>query len=97
MPATRYQTKEKANIEVYGKSGNFIAEIKNVSMTGACLQWALDEIPLSKGDLLRLTVVLKAVNRKHNINAEVIWKSGAKTGISFIKSGEVLDKMMERA
>ena len=96
MPATRYLTKEKATIEVYGKSGNFIAQLENISMTGACLQWALEEIPLTKGDLLRMTVVLKAVNRKHNLSAEVIWNEGKKMGVSFIKSADVLDKMMEK-
>lgn len=96
MPATRYPTKEKAAIEVYGKNGNFIAQIENVSMTGACLHWSQSAVPLTKGDLLRMTVILKAVNRKHNLNAEVVWSDGKKTGISFIKSADVLDKMMEK-
>lgn len=97
MPATRYQTKEKAAIEIYGRSGNYIAQVENLSMTGACLQLAQKDLQMDKGDLLRLTIVLKAVNRKHNLNAEVIWKSGGKAGVSFIKSEEVLDKMMEKS
>ncbi len=96
MPATRYATKEKAAIEVYGKEGNFIASLENISMTGACLTWAADQAPLNKGDLVRMTVILKAVNRKHNLNAEVVWAEGKKTGVNFIKSAEILDKMMDK-
>lgn len=96
MPATRYPTKEKAAIEVYGKNGNFVARIENVSMTGACLCWSEDQTPLKKGDLVRMTVILKTVNRKHNLNAEVVWIEGRKSGVAFVKSAEILDKMMDK-
>ncbi len=96
MTATRYQTKEKASIEFYGRNGNFIAELKNLSMTGAMLEFAHNDVEVQKGDLVRMTVVLKALNRRHNINAEVVWTEGKKTGVNFIKSDEILGKMMER-
>jgi hypothetical protein len=95
MSALRYTTKEKASIEIYGRSGNFIADLRNLSVTGACIEWAHD-VTIEKGDLLRMTVVLKALNRRHNLNAEVVWKEGNKTGINFIKTEEVLEKMMEK-
>ncbi|PIS10413.1 MAG: PilZ domain-containing protein [Bdellovibrio sp. CG10_big_fil_rev_8_21_14_0_10_47_8] len=97
MPAMRYPTKEKASIEIYGRSGNFIAHVSNLSVTGACLEWMQErDLSIEKGDLVRVTVVLKALNRRHNLNAEVVWKEGKKTGVSFIKSSEVLDKIMDR-
>jgi len=96
MAATRYATKEKASIEIYGRSGNFIAQLKNVSVTGACLEWNSDDILLEKGDLVRMTVVLRALNRRHNVNGEVVWRDGKSTGITFIKSNEVIGKMMDR-
>ncbi len=96
MSAVRYETKEKASIEIYGKSGNFIAQLKNLSVTGACLEWMHDEVSLSKGDLVRMTVVLRALNRRHNVSGEVIWSAGKSTGINFIKSSEVLEKIMEK-
>jgi hypothetical protein len=96
MAAIRYATRERASIEIYGRSGNFIAQLKNVSVTGACLEWAEEDIRLEKGDLVRMTVVLRALNRRHNINAEVVWRDGKATGLNFIRSNEVIEKMMER-
>lgn len=97
MAAIRYETREKASIEVYGRTGNIIASLRNISTTGACVEWSLDGVPLEKGDLVRMTVILKAVNRKHNLNAEVVWRDGNKSGVSFIKSEEVLEKMVDRS
>lgn len=96
MKATRYTTKEKASVEVYGRSGNIIVQLRNLSVTGACLEWTQDDVSLNKGDLVRMTVVLKALNRRHNLNAEVVWRDGKKTGVNFIKSEEVLEKMIEK-
>lgn len=96
MNATRYPTKEKASIEIYGRNGNFIAELRNLSVTGALLEWSQSEVSVQKGDLVRMTVVLRALNRRHNLNAEVVWTEGNKTGVNFIKSSEVLEKMMEK-
>lgn len=94
MAAQRYNTKEKASIEVYGRSGNIIASIRDVSVTGACLEWTQEQVELQQGDIVRLTIILKAVNRKHNLNAEVVWRQGKKTGINFIKTEEVIERMM---
>lgn len=96
MSATRYPTKEKASIEIYGRNGNFVADLRNLSVTGALLEWSQSEVSLQKGDLVRMTVVLRALNRRHNLNAEVVWTEGNKTGVNFIKSSEVLEKMMEK-
>ena len=96
MSATRYNTKEKASLEIYGRGGNFIAEIKNLSTTGACIEWTDSEVALQEGDLLRMTVLLKALNRKHNLNAEVIWRKGRKSGITFLKSDQIFEKIVER-
>ena len=96
MTATRYTTKEKASVEVYGRTGNIIVDLKNLSTTGACLEWTQEDVSLEKGDLVRMTVILKALGRRHNLNAEVVWREGKKTGVNFIKSNEVLEKMMDK-
>lgn len=96
MTAVRYQTKEKASLEIYGRSGNITGQLKNLSVTGACLEWSQEEVNLEKGDLVRMTVVLMSLNRRHDVNAEVVWVDGKTTGLNFIKSDEVLEKMMER-
>ena len=96
MAAERYPTKEKAAIEIYGRSGALIATIKDLSKTGACLMWEGDEALLTKGDLLRLTVVLRALRKEHRLNAEVIWIEGKRTGVQFLNSRELLDRMLIR-
>jgi len=96
MGNDRFFTKEKAQLEIYGKSGTVIADMKNLSVSGACLEWTQEDVNLTKGDLIRLTVFLKALNRRHNLSAEVVWRDGKKTGITFIRPDQVLDKMVER-
>ena len=97
MAAERFSTKEHASVQIYGKPGNVIAVVKNLSSTGACLEWAQEDCAIQEGDLLRLTVILKALNRRHNVSAEVVWRRGNLSGISFIKHDQVLEKMMERS
>jgi hypothetical protein len=96
MAAERYPTKEKAAIEIYGRTGALIATIKDLSKTGACLIWESTDTTLNKGDLLRLTVVLRALRREHRLNAEVVWIEGKRTGVQFLNSRELLDKMLIR-
>ena len=96
MAAQRYETKEKASLEIYGKGGQVIAHVRNLSMTGALIEWTQEDATIEKGDLVRMTVILKTVNRRHNVNAEVVWRDGKKSGLNFIKTDEVLEKMMDR-
>lgn len=96
MSAQRYQTKEKAAVEVYGRNGSLIASLKNLSESGACIEWTQEEFSLAKGDLVLMTVFLKALNRKHKVNAEVIWRDGKKSGLTFIHPTQVLEKMIDK-
>ncbi|GIL16433.1 MAG: hypothetical protein BroJett040_01840 [Oligoflexia bacterium] len=96
MSADRFPTKEKASIEIYGRSGTTIANLKNLSQTGACLEYEDSEFQLSEGDLIRMTVFLKSINRKHRVNAEVVWKNGSESGIQFISQDQLLDKIVTK-
>jgi hypothetical protein len=96
MPAERYPTKEMAEVEVYGRDGAVIARIQNLSETGACLQWDNYGAPVHQGDLVRLTVILRALRREHKVNAEVVWVEGQQTGIQFLSAKELLSKMIHR-
>lgn len=96
MAAERYFTKEKAAVEVYGKAGMVIADLKNLSASGACLEWTQQDVLFKKGDLVRMTVFLRALNRKHNLSGEVVWRDGNKSGILFIKPDQVLDRMVDK-
>ena len=96
-PALRFKTKERASVEVYGRNGQLIVAMKDLSSTGACLEWQHEDFDINRGDLIRMTVILKSLNRKHHINAEVIWRNGNKSGISFIASDKVLDRLLEKS
>lgn len=95
-PAIRRPTKEVAAVEIYGKRGQSIVALKNMSSTGACLEQMQEPIALIQGDLIRMTVVLKSLNRKHLVSAEVVWSNGAECGISFIPADKVLDRLIQR-
>ena len=96
MRAQRFETQEQASLEVYGKSLNLTVDLKNISQTGACLEYPSEEMALDRGDLIRLTVFLKSVNKKHNISAEVIWKIGNRTGVAFIAPEQVIEKLTSK-
>jgi hypothetical protein len=98
MSAERYPTKEKAEIEIYGKSGNIIARIKDISQTGACLQLLEHEASaLNKGDLVCMKVILRALKKEHRVNAQVVWSEGRQSGIQFLTSDQLVEKMMIRS
>ncbi len=67
--AKRYKTKETAHIEVYGHIGVLVAQLKNLSQTGAFLEVSQGDYVPKKGDLLNLTVILSSLHRTHNLAA----------------------------
>jgi hypothetical protein len=93
LPADRHPTKEIASVEFYGKNGGLIADVKNLSKTGACIEWSQSDVDVNQGDLVRMTILLKALNRKHHVTAEVIWKKGRMGGLNFISQAQILEKL----
>jgi len=96
MPAQRYRTKEDAQISIYGKSGTVVAAIKNLSKTGACIEWSGVDASIVKGALVRITVHLKDVRKHHQVSAEVVWRAGNRSGINFISTGALFEKISGR-
>lgn len=94
--AKRYKTQEKASIEVYGHSGILGARLRNLSETGAFLEFSHGDYVPKKGDLLNLTVNLDTIKKTHNVSAEVVWSSGMGLGVCFINKDEVLERMMAK-
>ena len=93
-PAERFRTKEMASIEVYGKEGSAVAALKNLSQTGACIQWHNKDCEMEVGDILRLTIVLKAIKRERSVNAEIVWNDGFRSGVKFLSERQLLDKII---
>lgn len=94
--AKRFQTKETAHIEVYGHMGIVVANLRNLSQTGAFLEVSTGSYVPKKGDLLNMTVALRAPQRTHNVAAEVVWSKGLGLGICFINKDEILERMMAK-
>ncbi|WP_295899058.1 PilZ domain-containing protein [uncultured Bdellovibrio sp.] len=94
--AKRYKTKETAQVEVYGHIGILVANLKNLSQTGAFLEVSQGDYVPQKGDLLNLTVNLTSLRRTHNVAAEVVWSKGLGLGICFIGKEQVLERMMAK-
>ncbi len=94
--AERHPTKEMAAVEIYGRNGQMIMSVRNMSASGACLEWKHDGYEIKTGDLIRMTIVLKSLNRRHHVNAEVVWKDGNRSGVAFIPSHRVLDRLLEK-
>ena len=96
-PSERFRTKEMAAVEVYGKPGSAVAAVKNLSETGACVQWQTKDVVLEVGDLVRMTIVLKAIKREHKVNAQIVWNDGFKSGVRFLSDKQLLDKIIVRS
>lgn len=96
MKAERFETHEHAKIEVLGKNSAVHARIQNLSKTGACVDWAPASFQLMKGDLIRMKVELLGLKKEHLLNGEVIWTDGKRSGIQFLNSDELFDKMIVR-
>jgi hypothetical protein len=93
----RFETQEKASVEVYGRAVNITADVRNISKTGACLENSSGYFDLDKGDLIRLTIFLNEVNREHNVSAEVVWRLGSRAGVAFIAPEQVIEKLSAKA
>ncbi len=96
MPAQRFPTNENASVEVYGRLGTYRTTLRNLSASGACLEWMSTQLPVDKGDLLRIMIDLKSVGKVRHVSAEVVWNHEGKTGINFLSPDKVLEKMLEK-
>ena len=92
----RHQTQERAYLEIFGRMGTLIAELKNLSTTGAFLEIIQGDYIPQKGDLIRVTVPLETLGRTHSVNAEVVWGKSLGVGISFLNRQETMTKMLTR-
>lgn len=95
-PAQRYNTKEMANIEVYGRMGKVFCKLGNLSESGAFLEIVNSNYVPRSGDLVRITVALKQLNKTHIVDAEIIWARGLGLGICFLKRTQLLEKLSGR-
>ncbi|HRO66243.1 MAG TPA: PilZ domain-containing protein [Pseudobdellovibrionaceae bacterium] len=96
MTAHRYTTSEVAHIEIYGRLGQLVSRMKNLSMTGALLELKAGTQVPKKGDLIRATIHLHSIGKTRILDAEVIWTNGLGFGVSFLKKPELLARMFSK-
>lgn len=92
----RFQTKEMALIEIYGKMGKAVAQLKNLSKTGAFLELNHSKILPQKGDILQITIQLPHLRKERRISAEVVWHEGLSLGVHFLAKDLVVSKLMNK-
>lgn len=91
--ARRFVTQELAHIEVYGRSGRILTKMGNLSATGAFFEVLSPNFKIKVGDLARITVKLKTLNKTHVVDCEVVWAKGLGVGVQFLKREEMQDKL----
>ena len=78
----------------YGRSSE-TGQLKNISLTGAFLEHACDEL---KGTENKVAVIFKVGGRSRKINAEIIWSNSAGSGIKFLPANnrdvQIVDDLM---
>lgn len=92
----RFETNEKASIEVYGRRSSVTATMKNLSQTGACLKWGQEGVRLETGDLICMTIELGDLKKSHKVNAEVVWRRDKETGVNFIGKDELVERFVTK-
>ena len=93
--AQRFLTQELAQIEVYGKEGNILAKMANVSITGAFFEIINSSFMPKKNDLVRIKISLRSVNKTHLIDAAVVWSKGLGLGVEFLTRDDLNVKISE--
>lgn len=96
VPAQRYNTKETAQIEVYGRNGKVFCKLGNLSESGAFLEIVNSNYVPRSGDLIRITVLLRQLNKTHVVDAEIVWARGLGLGICFLKRTQLVEKLSSR-
>lgn len=97
MPVSqRYYTKEMAQIEVYGRMGKVFCKMSNLSQSGAFLEIINSTYMPRSGDLVRITILLRQINKTHIVDAEIIWSRGLGLGLSFLKKTDLVERLSGR-
>ncbi len=95
MNAQRYETKEIAHIEVYGRHhGKMVAKLRNISASGAFFELSQSEYLPKIGDMLCVTVHLGSLKRSHIVHAQVVWNRGLGFGAQFVSKDDLLSRMV---
>lgn len=82
----RFYTDEMAEIVPFGQNLIYSSRVCNMSKGGAFLEF-VRAAPLRKGDMVRVKVELKEVNRTYTVPARVVWTGRANDADSNFTAG----------
>lgn len=93
LQAKRHYTREHATVEVYGKTGRVHCKMSNLSTTGAFFEIVNTGFTPKQGDIVRVTINLRQINKTHTLHGEIVWNKGLGLGVAFIKQKDVFKKL----
>ena len=95
LNSERYETKEIAHIEVYGRHrGTMVAKMRNISVTGAFFEMSQSDYVPKQGDMLCVTIHLGSLKKSHVVHAQVVWNRGLGFGAQFMPKEEIVTRMI---
>lgn len=96
----RFATNQIANLEVLPTGASYPTHIFNLSKGGAFLE-APDDIQFRQGDIVKLDIRLRQINRKHGVHAKVVWthgkaswNKGQSVGVEFLSTENIYQHML---
>ncbi len=95
-PPQRFFTQELAQLEVYGRMGKVFCKMANLSQSGAFFEIINSNYMPRAGDLVRVTVLLRQINKTHVLDAEIVWCKGLGLGLNFIKKDQLMKRLAGR-
>lgn len=91
--AKRHITNEPAIVEVYGRTGKIFCRMNNLSTSGAFFEITNSYHTPRQGDVVRVTINLKQLNKTHTVHGQIIWCRGLGLGVAFIKNKDLYKKI----
>ena len=96
----RFNTDESAEVMPFGKNDAYETRVVNISKGGAYLEFS-NPLPLRSGDMVRVKVELKDVNRTYTVPARIVWtgraiggSEGSGAGIQFVGTPDAKKTMI---
>lgn len=93
QPPKRFLTQEIVKVEVYGSSAKLTCRMANMSTSGAYFELLSGGAPAGSNDLVCISIHLRAINKIHTVNAEVVWSRGVGFGVQFLNKDLFNDKI----
>lgn len=98
----RFKTHQNAKVETYLTAESLDSKMFNLSMGGAYVEFA-GKPTIGVGDIIRIQVPLQDLERRHQMNAKVVWTTrkgsysgGFGVGVRFVKDKDVYRQLMDK-